>query len=307
MTEIAVKSSDGSKIRSLDIFFFEDDEMGRLDAYQRFEQLSSSTVSAASRSGNKVMVVLANASCGPFGWAQVNSYESLRSVYMELKDETAQYPVMKGECRLSAGYGRSCTVSLEPLLVKVVIRSLQCDFSGKTYAGAKLTDVKAYLTNVNCRYPIIDDPERNAESFINVGKNEAEDYEDFLSPDFIFTTVPGDWGAKKTTVGKALYCYPNTGQVEGAGSPFTRLVIEGKIGGDTYYYPLNVGRLNSNMGGGIQPGQTEGVGRNRSYVYDIKITKRGATDPDTTVESGTISTVMSIIDYRDGGEDVISY
>ena len=64
----------------------------------------------------------------------------------------------------------------------------------------------------------------------------------------------------------------------GPGTPFTRLVIEGKIQGETFYWPLDI---NKEDGG-------YGIGRNERYIYDITITRKGTKDPDSPVRKEDI-------------------
>ena len=78
-----------------------------------------------------------------------------------------------------------------------------------------------------------------------------------------------------TYPGIRLLCYPNISTQESIGTPFTRLVIEGKIQGETWYWPININR---DSGSGH-----EGISRNRRYVYDITIRSRGTKDPDTPI------------------------
>ena len=60
-----------------------------------------------------------------------------------------------------------------------------------------------------------------------------------------------------------------------------RLVIEGKIDGTTYYWPLTAG------------GEM-GIERNMTYNYNILIRRKGTTDPDTPVEPKDIDIELNI-------------
>ena len=55
------------------------------------------------------------------------------------------------------------------------------------------------------------------------------------------------------------------------GSPFTRLVIEGKIQGETWYWPIDINRDEAGVG----------IERNSRYVFDIILRSKGTKDPDT--------------------------
>jgi hypothetical protein len=78
-----------------------------------------------------------------------------------------------------------------------------------------------------------------------------------------------------TYPGVRLLCYPNLASEETLGTPFTRLVIEGKIQGETWYWPINVNRDCGT--------DHEGIERNMRYIYDITIKSKGTKDPNTPI------------------------
>ena len=76
-------------------------------------------------------------------------------------------------------------------------------------------------------------------------------------------------------------CYPSNSPEESLGTPFTRLVIEGRIQGETWYWPIDINRDANQMG----TGSCIGIERNSRYVYDINITSKGTKYPNTPVTS----------------------
>ena len=67
-------SGDASRIVHSDIFIFNDDGLKRLDSYQRSS--GDGPVKVASRTGRKIMAVIANSSLSPREWRKINSLEA---------------------------------------------------------------------------------------------------------------------------------------------------------------------------------------------------------------------------------------
>lgn len=271
-----------SKSRCIDIFYFNDDTLQRLDSYQRIEGSSRDgedglyKVTGSSRTGNKILVALANSSSDKFTWDRINSYRMLKLQMADLRNEVEGSPVMSAETKVIAGKEIECTMTLEPLLARVTLSTICCDFHQRPYAGEKLKDVKAYLTNVSSRCPYLPDSTVTPDSYINSGRYIESDLEDFSSPGMFCAAIADSIGTELESPEKNFYCYPNSGET-GLGSPATMLVIEGKLQGTTYYYPIEIGRTDG-----------DGIFRNMEYRYDVTITRRGSLNPWTKVESGTV-------------------
>ena len=74
-----------------------------------------------------------------------------------------------------------------------------------------------------------------------------------------------------------------------SGTPFTRLVIEGTVDGNVYYWPININRAD---------GQ-KGIARNCRYVFDVKLRRLGHTDPDIPVEIEDAQITMEVEPWED--------
>ena len=282
-------SGDGGQpedIRHTDIFMFNDDALRRLDSYQRTE--GNGPVKAASRRGDKIMVIIANFPCSKEEWKHVNSYEGFMEEMSLLENETAGYPVMSAVLPVSAGSGGTCHADMERLVSEIRINSIRTDFSGREYDGEPLTDVKIYLTNVNASCKMLRGEDFRPEMIINPGFLDMNAVAGFRDPAMICREIEEDIGEDGIFPGISLYCYPSDEQEESAGSPFTRLVIEGKIRGNTYWYPITVNRGDFGISSG---GDGRGIGRNSRYCYDITIRRTGTKDPDIPVcmEDVTVS------------------
>ena len=75
---------------------------------------------------------------------------------------------------------------------------------------------------------------------------------------------------------------------------YTRLVIQGDLNGNTYYYPISINR--EGFGYSSVNGHC-GVKRNTSYKLDVTICRPGSTDPDEILEYGTLSTNLNVLDW----------
>lgn len=233
-------------------------EKSRLESYSNAD-LSSGKVTLASTGGRKTAVVVANIADTALRYEQIASLEALGKFKMDFTGENPEAPVARGTLAYDTSGADELCITLTPLLARVEIRIFSTDFSGKPYEGQKLEDAKAYLINLNAFCPLSGTP-----SEVNGIVNEG-------CFDFITATAMEhtEMILSRRISGTVLYCYPRpsyNGQA-GLGSCITRLVIEGKLDGHTYYYPITVGE-----DGLIESG--------KNYVYDILIKSKGTSDPD---------------------------
>lgn len=266
----------------IDILVFNDDALQRLDTYQRFASGSYTSVKASSSVGKKIMTVVVNGQRDRYGWAEILSHQDMYGICGKLENEISSQPLMSGECRIKAG--NPTDIKVQKLSSEVHLRSISCDFRGKSYEGKELTDVRIYLTNVNADANILNDTPYLPTRIINNGKLEMADVNAFKEPESIFRELTYTIGTIARDPEIRFRCYPNETEAEGPGSPFTRLVIEGKIDGSTYYWPININRENKGTG----------VSRNCRYVYDVRLTRLGHTDPDIPVETEEAEIIMEI-------------
>ena len=269
---------------TLDIFFYNDDLLRRIDSYQRTEIGAGMSADAASRKGKKIAVAILNPQKEEYAWNSISSYETLVEMNSDLRKEDPSAPLMCGMARISALNDCSFEINVEPLLSEIYIRSIKCDFSGRPYRGEMLKNASVYLTNVNAIAGIMDDEECMPSAPINTDGYPDESSECLEHPEMLYAEFGQDIGTETLEPGISLFCYPNSSEKDTAGSPFTRLVIAGDIGGHRYYYPVNI-----NQGEfGITAGHS-GIRRNCRYIFDIVITKTGVADPCVPVSGETVS------------------
>jgi hypothetical protein len=176
---------------------------------------------------------------------------------------------------------------------EIHLRSLKCDFKGKPYEGERLSDIHIYLTNVNGSCHIWNDP-GTATRIINQGRLVHEDVARFKDQSLIYQRIEGEVGTEGTMCDIRLRCYPNMVAEEGPGSPFTRLVIQGILDGNVWYWPIDI-----NRGDGCSP---EGIEGNCTYSFDIVLTRKGSADPDTAIKTESAKIMMEVEKWEEKEE-----
>ncbi len=293
-------SGGGEDIGSLDIFVFRDDRLRKLDCYQRFEDFDMWKGAVVSGRGGRIVTAVANSPRLSEDWAAVNSLSALEGMALDLEDESYDSPSMSGEIRIKAGDGggsAEASLQLRPFMSEVTVRSLECDFSGKAYAGEKIRDAKVYLTNVNAECLIGSEEEAAPRRIVNAGRLREEDVLRFRDPGLVVREV-GDFGNGTVFPEISLRCYQNNYPEETPGTPFTRLVIEGKVSGHTYYWPININRDTEDEAG---------IWRNRRYIYDIRIMGKGSDDPDIPVKPEVVEFNKKVLEWEEKEEYGVTF
>ncbi len=268
--KFAVQNIKNTRMHSIDALVFNDDPLQRLDCYQNFEDTIEGEHFIGSCGGDKILLLCANLQWEKDSWRQYNSFKKAGTLKVNLEDEERDYPIMSSFSFIKAG--ESADIALERLSSEIELRSISCDFSGKPYDGESITDTKAYLINVNACCSIMPQPDEPIERILNHGGLIESDLDAFNDKSMIVSELE-EINTNHQKVGCKLICYPNTSSEESIGSPFTKLVIEGKIHGETWYWPLDINRADSGIG----------IERNRRYIFDITIRSKGTKDPNTTI------------------------
>lgn len=268
---------------SVDVFVYENDGIGRLDSYQKLP-VNGPAIQIQSRAGSKTVVFVAGADNCFFDYNDILYLEGLGTVTSNLADEDPEHPLRSAVINMTAGPPGEHSALLAPLLAEVRVRSLRTDFSARPYKDAVLENARAYLINVSGICPILWQGDFNPREIYNYGKEDPESCRNLPHPEML-----RDDGVS----GIPMYCYPCRGGSGGLGTCTTRLVIEGKIRGTTYYYPINVGD------GTVKPGH--------KYIYDLTITRTGTPDPDIPAESSMIDVMMEAVPWEEYENEEILY
>ena len=293
LTKTSINSSAVAKESTLDIFTFEDDRLRHLDAYQRIEDLKAGIIGISSTSGNKIFFFCLNGQRNRYDWGIVSSYYSLTDIFCDLEKETHSRRTMTGEAYATAGT-RLQHVAMSPLSSEVSIEVLACDFSGTPYSGSAITDVKAYLINVCASCPLLYTDGYKPNRIINTGSLNLSDISSFHDPRIIAAEVTERLSMETIHPGISLLCYPNPAVEESPGSPHTRLVIEGKVDSQTYYWPVTIDK-------------GTGVGRGNRYAYDILIRRKGVSDPDIPIDDASMDIKVKIKPWTEKEEYSVGF
>lgn len=289
-TIVKTKINSLDNIEVLDALIFE--SSGKLDCYQRIISHGSSC-EIASSSGSKQIFLVANSKYDRDEWAKIRNLSTLKDIYVELETERHDSPVMTSLLNVTAG--DQVNISLLPLRSEVRLNSIRCDFSNEAYYNEILTDVKIYLTNVNANCSLVTNEQSSSSRFINTGMLDIGYLSLFEEQDMVMQSIDIDIGNVTTKIQRSLFCYANQPIEESVGSPMTKLVIEGKIGGHTYYYPIKI-----NPQGG-------GIARGCRYNFDIVLTRTGVTDPDGELNEEDIEINMEVEEWKEKNGYIVSF
>ena len=274
----------------VDVFIYNDDALKRLDAYQR--TVRTYELPLFSQNGDRIFCLYANPKTDGYTWYDINSFEALEEQRVDIEDENRNAVVSTAICRLLAGTrGKVC---LTPLLAEVRLRSLSVDFKGRFYQGEDLKNLKVYLINVSAESRLFAERPFMPTRIINMGGLNESDMRKMKDGSLLYRELGQLNDGSKVYPDVRLYCYPNGCVEESPGSVHTRLVIEAEIEGGMYYYSVNVGG-------------PSGVERACSYVYDLKITKKGSTDPDVVCEVDEVEFVCEVSKWKEKEEYVLGF
>ena len=106
----------------------------------------------------------------------------------------------------------------------------------------------------------------------------------------------------------SLYCYANNSTTVPDGfdndygtwktfaGQHTMLVVETKIGGVTYYYPIDLNKRITDSSGGFP-----GIERNKSYDVSLTINNYGTSEPNQEISTLTAGYTVEVGNWDDGG------
>lgn len=270
---------------SADLFFFDATPPNRLNSYTRLPAAEGRHNCASTGNGAAIAVLLSNITESPYTWADIDTYASLSHKSILLDDESLSAPRLSCEAFLEAGWSRACILSPCMSLVKVRLLNLNCDFSGKSYEGATMQNVKAYLTraSVECQPLRSDRPL----SWANPGMADSVALARMKHPEYLYRRIEGEIGPEPRECGIDLYTYPNPD----GGANGTSLVLEADIQGKRCYYPLRLPPLI----------------RNTVYELNVEITRIGTPDPDTPAENTMAKTSLTVLPWEIRPPDTVTF
>ena len=287
--QIYLLQSANTSLQGLELLFFQEGPLEKLDAYQHFGTISGSVVQGVSSTAARKAVAFSNCPEDIYQWSDIRSYASLQDRRFHLEDENPERPRLLGACDLPEGNRRNGRILLQPMLTRITLRSVACDFTGHAYAGEPLRNVRAYLTYVSRETrPLA--PDDHPVSWLNAGHLDETETGALPHPELVLAPVSS---ALSSRIYPSLdfYCYPNPYDGKVFGEPVTRLVLEGQLRGKTYYYPIDL----------------PGLQAHTQYRMDVTLTRAGTTDPDTPALTGTILLENQVLDWDEREWEDIHY
>lgn len=191
---------------------------------------------------------------------------------------------MEGEKEVTLTSSASVTIPVSRLASRISISSITNAFTLEYHKNMTFSLVSVYLINVagDKNYLLDTDPS----AWYNKMKNTS-DLSSVLFESLNNTTLKSSASYSTTHY---FYCYPNhtvADYNDGSWQPrHTRLVVEAKLGTDTYYYPVTLPE----------------VDQNTAYDISLKITRPGSDSPDKPVETGAVEVNVQVMDWIDGAD-----
>lgn len=289
-------------IVSVEVFVF-DKATGVLDGFLHLQEPTESTLQTLSikcRVGEKNIYAIAN--MREHYWDGIVKEEDFLKITHTLGDENIYSGVMSDFVSKKIEVGGSIvTMNLRRLVCRVVLNSLKTDFKGTPYQDMEFKNVKVYLTNVNGKVIVGTGENPTNPTILNFkGLDNSNSYSTSNLLYHSFGTL-NDSGLNTIYY---FYSFPNSITQESANEKFTRLVIEGTLNGNTYYYPININREGFGWNSTIDH---QGMLRNKSYIYNVKILRPGSTDPDEPLSFGGFSYTLNVLDWDVVNESSIDF
>ncbi|MBE6225953.1 MAG: hypothetical protein E7121_02530 [Bacteroidales bacterium] len=291
-----VRPSD-DKVNLLELFVFRADGSGKgdLDAYKKLEgsELASlSGIELRTTTGPKIIYAVVNSHNE--NWSGVKTQEDFEGKLASLQKENLGDFTMVGQTEATLQLTTSVSISVSRLVARVMLATIKTDFSGTPYEGTPLKNVKVYLTNVHGNNCYASGEDSSPAVIFNDKKYNSGDVAGCACSEILYVEMPLDATEVTHALSHYFYCYENMIETESDENRFTRLVIEGQLNGNTYYYPININR----EGFGYSEGNGhKGVKRNTSYTIDVVICRPGSTDPDHILEYGTLQASINVADW----------
>lgn len=287
--------ADDNNVKTLEIFVFrsnpgqEDD--GVLDGYRRFagnELVSLSNLEVTTTTGDKVIYAVANSHRE--NWNDVTNLGEFEKQTADLMADDVKDFVMVGKKEETLQLASSVSITIRRLVARVELKSVVTEFEDTPYEGCMLTDVKAYLINVQgSKY--LHDGSGTDLKLLNPQKHVAADCAGCTMDGMLYEPLADFIDDAGYNTPHYFYCYGNNRSEETETGRFTRLVIEAGLNGKTYYYPVPIKNLE----------------RNSCYSIDVKIRRPGSVDPDTDVVLGTMDLSVEVVGWNSLPESIVEF
>ena len=272
----------------IDVFFFDTLSPQHLDSYQRLK--ADDVLYALSSVGPKRVVALSVGSKDAMTWADIRTYSDLCKYRFSLKEDSPDKPLMAGEGLLGDGISRVADLQMRTSLAKVVLNSVACDFSDTPYTGYGFDNKLIYMQYAGVEVRPFGPGQEIPLSTVNQGWLDSAAVMSFPRPHMLLQPGLGNIWRQRVTEEREFWCYANDVDTSALGRPVTRIVLDGYVGGQRCYYPIELPRLKAQQ----------------TIRLDVTLRRIGTPDPDIpaagsmiTLESQTVPWVV-----RDTREEI---
>lgn len=259
--------------QAYDIFFFDSVEPFMLDSYQqctgeKCQYLFSSP-------GDKIVAALPATAGDLLSRASVSRLHDLYHEVFSLENDSPDAPLRYGYARISGGASRDFDLNLNPLICTIRVKSVSCDFNGRSYGVISLFhNDNLYLVNAAVESCPLAAEGGHPVSWMNYGYPES-------NHPYICAKGCGDVGLERVYPDVSFYCYPNP-----ESKPPTRLVLDGWVGDAHCYYPIDIPLTKGGM----------------TYELDVTLHRIGTDSPDCPASPGTYTVEWATVPWYESDE-----
>ncbi len=279
--QIHIEGTKAGEAETIDLFFFDTLGAKTLDAYQRVVLPDRSTpLYGLCSGGAKHLVAISGEKDSD--WTHILNYGSMCKHVFSLENDSPENPILVGEYQLEDAASNHIFIHFNTLLSKIRIRSISCDFAGRTYSFHRFTNNKLYLSYAVSECQAVGAGGGTIPvSWINPGLPDSAAVQRLPFPEMLMQEGYGVIGPQRINEERTFYCYANSGEER-----VTRLVIEGDVEDVHCYYPIDLTNL--------EPG--------KCYEFDITIKRMGSPDVEIPVDSGVLVLETRTLPWEDRDE-----
>ena len=294
-------SANDANINTIDILIFNNGagaENGLLEVYKNLSgsQLTDlSNIEITATTGAKKLFIIGNSHIGS-RLKSITKLSDFEAIESSLLNENVKDFCMTYSSETTLAPVTEITAELTRLVARVKLGSLKTNFAETSFEGMPLEDVKIYLLNAHSNKLLYNGEAAGNSTIFNYKRAATSEYESAKMDGILYEEMNSPLTPSSEITSRFFYCYENLLVSETVSDRFTRLVIEGKLNGTTYYYPININREGF---GYVSTTSHKGVKRNASYSINCVISGIGSNDPDEIIENSAISVDITVTDWED--------
>ncbi len=277
-------------VNTLEIFVFDNEQDSKsLDAYKKIDSSEGlDDIQIKASTGAKVIYVIANSHRD--NWTDITTLSDFQAEQSLLINENINDFLMVGQQEVTLETVSTVDISISRLVAQVVLSGVKTTFTGSLFEGKSLTNVKAYLINVQGSKGL-DSSAVVTPTILNSAALNSTDVNNCEMSGIIYDQIPVEITDSGYATPHYFYTYGNSLETETEIDKYTRLVIQGDLNGETYYYPINI---NQEGFGYVESNGHKGIKGNTTYTISVNITRLGSKDPDEVIDYKSFECVVSI-------------